>query len=83
MHHHLQVIEHDPLAGGKTVDGYGAQSMVFFEAPFELTGDRFEMRLGCGGANYKEVSKGRNSAKIQDDDLLRLFVRGEFSATCG
>jgi hypothetical protein len=39
------------------------------------------MRLGSGRANNKEISERGYSAKVQDKNLLRLFVRGELGAS--
>jgi len=79
----LQVIEHDPLAGRKSVNRHGPNPMILFQARFDFIGDRFELRLGRGRANHEEVRKRRDRAQIKHDDLFRLFVRGEFRARFG
>ena len=80
---HLQIIEHDPLAGGKSVDRDRSHLVVFFQTRLDFTGNRFELRLGCGRANHKEIGERRDPAQIQHDDLFRLLVRGELGAAPG
>ena len=77
---YLQVIEHHPLAGWKPVDCHWSNRMILSQSRFNLICDRFKLRLGCGGANHEEICKRGNRAQIQHDDVLRLFVRGEFRA---
>ena len=80
---HLQVIEHDPLTGRKSVDCYRTHRVVLFQSRFNLARNRFELRLGCRRANNEKIGEGRYPAQIQHDDLFRLFVRGEFGASFG
>ncbi len=44
----LQVIEHNPLAGRKSVNRHGPNRMILFQARFDFIGDRLELRLGRG-----------------------------------
>jgi hypothetical protein len=39
------------------------------------------LRLGRTRADHKEIRETRNAPQIQHNDVLRLFVRGEFGAT--
>ena len=39
--HHLQIIEHDPLAGWKSVNCNGSNGMVFSQACFDFACDGF------------------------------------------
>ena len=57
--------------------------MLFSQLRLDFIGNRFELRLGRGRADHKEIGKRRNPAQIQYDDRFRLFVRGEFSASLG
>ena len=41
MDEHLQIIEHNPLAGRKTVDRRGASAVLFFQLGCDLSGNRF------------------------------------------
>ena len=77
---HLQVIEHNPLTGGKTVHCDGTHSFIFPQACLDLTCDRLQLRLGRARTDDKKVGESGNSAQIEHDDLLGFFVRGEFSA---
>jgi hypothetical protein len=47
---------------------------------FNFTRDRFQLRLRRRRADYKKIGEGRDPAQIQDNDIFRLFIRGEFSA---
>jgi hypothetical protein len=81
VHDDLQIIEHDPLAAGKPVDRGRFDGVPFFEAGLNLAGDRFEMRFGSPRADGEEIRESGNSAQIEDDDIFRLFVRGELGAS--
>ena len=76
----LEIIEHDPLAGGKTVHGYGFDFVVLLQACRNFTRDRFQLRLGSGRTDDKEIGKGGNPTQIQNDDVFGLFVRGKLGA---
>lgn len=76
----LHVIDHDPLARRKTIHRDGANSLVLFETGLDLARNRFEMRFRRSRAEHKEIREGRDAAKIQHDDLLRLFIRGQLGA---
>jgi hypothetical protein len=77
---HLQVVEHHPLAGRKSVDRYWSKRMVFTQARFDFVCNRFQLRLRRAGANHKKIRKRRDIAQVQYNDVLGLFVRGEFRA---
>jgi hypothetical protein len=77
---YLQVIEHDPLAGRETVNCHRSNRMILSQPRFNFICDRFKLRLGRGRANHEEIGERGDRAQIQDDDVLRLFVRGEFRA---
>ena len=79
----LHVIEHDPLAGRKAVDRNGADPMVVLETAFHFARDRFQVRLGSSRADDEEIGKGRDALEIEDDNVLRLFVRREIGAGFG
>ncbi len=57
--------------------------MIGFEPPFDFARDRFQVRLGRARADHEKIGKGRNSLEIEDDDLLRFFIRREVSASLG
>ncbi len=48
VHHDLQIIEHDPLAGGKSVNRHRSRRVLLFQLRFNFTRDRFQLRLGRG-----------------------------------
>jgi hypothetical protein len=54
--------------------------MILPQPRFNFVCDRFKLRFGGGRANHEEIGERRDRAQIQDDDILRLFVRGEFRA---
>jgi hypothetical protein len=76
--HYLQVIEHDPLAGRETINCHRSNRLLLSQSRFNFICDRFKLRLGGGRANHEEIGERRDRAQIQDDNVLRLFVRGEF-----
>ena len=73
----LQVIEHDPLAGGETVDRRRARAKIFPQPRLDFAGNRFQVRFRRPRADDEEIRKGRNFAQIKDQDAFRLFVGGE------
>ena len=81
--HDFEIIEHDPLACGKTVNGSRAQAVVFLQSRFDLVRDRFELRFRRSRANHEEVSEAGNTGQIENDDVFGLFVRGEFGTGRG
>ena len=81
VNNNLQIIEHDPLARWKAVNRHRANCMVLSQVGFDFAGDRFQLRLGCRRANHEEICKCGDCTQVQNDDVLRLFVRGEFCAT--
>jgi hypothetical protein len=62
VHHHLQVIEHDPLARGKTIHRRRADVMVVLQTRFDFSSDCFQLRLGSGRTNHKKIGEGGNFA---------------------
>ena len=62
--HHLQIIEHDPLAGRETVNRDRANGVIFAQSRFDFICDRFELRLGGGRANDEEIGESRDRAQI-------------------
>jgi hypothetical protein len=40
VHYHLQIIEHDPLTGGESVDCDRARGVIFLQARFNFIRDR-------------------------------------------
>ena len=83
MDNHLQVIKHDPLARWETVNRHRSDRVILFQPRFDFVCNRFQLRLGRGRANHEEIGKRRNCAQIQDGNLFRLFVGGEFRTSFG
>lgn len=83
MHDYLHVIEHDPLARRKSIHRDRAKTVIGFEPPFDFARDGFQVWLGRARADHEEIGKSRNTLEIEDDDLLRFFVRREVSASPG
>ena len=77
MDDHLQIIEHDPLARGETVDRRRAYAMIFPQPRLDFAGNRFQVRFRRPRADDEEIRKGRNFAQIKDQDAFRLFVGGQ------
>jgi hypothetical protein len=57
--------------------------MIVLEPPFHFARDRLQVRLGSARADDKEIGEGRDSLEIEDDNVLRLFVRREIGAGLG
>lgn len=74
VHDHLQVIEHNPLAGGKPINRHRFDPVILSQACLDLAGDRLEMGFGSSRADDKEIGKGGDTAQIQSNDLFRLLV---------
>jgi len=80
MDDHLQIIEHDPLAGRKSVDRGRANTVMLFQLRLDLARNRFQMRLGSSRTNNKEIGEGGNPAQIHDNDLFCFLVGSELGA---
>ena len=70
----LQVIEHDPLARGKSVHGNSPDAVLVSQPFLDLARDRFQMRLGSSRANDEVIREARDSLKIEDDDVFGFLV---------
>jgi hypothetical protein len=71
------------LARRETVDRHGADPVLLFQSFFDFARDRLQMRFGSARANYEVIGKAGDSLQIQDDNVLRLFVRREIGAGFG
>jgi hypothetical protein len=80
VHDHLEVIDHDPLTGWKTVDGGGTKAMVFAQSRFDLARNRFQMRLRSPGANDEEIRERGDFPQIEHHDLFRFLVGSKLGA---
>jgi hypothetical protein len=80
---HLHVIEHDPLAGGEAIHGNGAHAVVVLKAALDFARNRLQVGLGSSRADDEKVGEGRDALEIEDDNVLRLFVRREVGAGLG
>jgi aspartyl-tRNA synthetase len=72
--YYFEVIEDNPLARRKTVDRGCATIVVVAQARFDLIGNGFELGLGTGRANDKEIGEAGDAGKIQNDDVFGLFI---------
>jgi hypothetical protein len=54
--------------------------MIFLESRFDLVRNCLQVWLGRSRANDKEIGERRDAAKIDHDDFLGLFVRGQLGA---
>ena len=80
MNDDLQIIEHDPLAGGKSVDRGCANTVIVLQPSFDLARNRFQMWFGGSRTNNKEIGEGGNPAQIHDNDLFCFLVGSELGA---
>lgn len=81
--HHFEIIEHDPLARRKTVDGSGAPPVVLAQSRFNFVRNRLELRFGACRADHEEIGEGGNAGQIENDDVFGLLVRSELGASRG
>jgi hypothetical protein len=81
VHDDLHVIEHDPLACGKSVNGNRADAVISFQAAFDFARDCLEVRFRRPGTDHEKIGEGRDALEIEDDDIFRLFVRGKVGAS--
>ena len=80
MDDYLQIIEHDPLAGRKSVDRGRANTVILLQLRLDLACNRLQMRLGGSRTNDKEIGERGNPAQIHDNDLFCFFVGSELGA---
>ncbi len=59
---YLQIIEHHPLAGGKSVNCHRSQRILLAQVCLNFVGNRFELRFGRARADHEKVRKARNAA---------------------
>jgi hypothetical protein len=57
--------------------------VVVFQAIFNRTRDRLQVRLRSSGADNEEIGEARDCLQIEDDDVLCFFVRGQIGAGFG
>jgi hypothetical protein len=72
--HHLQVIEHDPLARRKSIDRHRPDFMFLLEARLNLARNRFQLRFGSGRTDDKKIGKTRNATQIPDNNVFGLLI---------
>jgi hypothetical protein len=54
--------------------------MVFAQSNFDLARDRLQVWFRRSRADNKEIGECGDPAQVDDDDILRLLVGGEFGA---
>ena len=57
--------------------------MVVLQSIFDRARDCLQVRLRGSRANNEEIGEARDSLQVEDDDILRLFVRCEIGAGPG
>jgi hypothetical protein len=77
---YLQIIQDDPLASWKSVNRHGSNGMVLSQSCFNVIRDGFKLWLGRRGANHEKIRERRDRPQVQDNNLFRLLVGGEFGA---
>ena len=83
MHNDLHVVEHDPLTGRESIDRNCPDTMCVAQPLFDLSGNRFQVRLRSAGADYEKVGEAGDALQIENDDLFRFFVSREVRARLG
>lgn len=76
----LQVIEHNPLAGRKSIDRRRPNGVIFLETRLNFVRDRLELRFRPARAEHEEIGEGGNFTQVDDDDVFRLLISGELCA---
>ena len=73
MDEHPEVIEHDPLAGRKTV-GVAGQAEFVPQSLADLRADGLEVGIARAGADDKVIGKAAELAQVEDADVFAFFV---------
>ena len=76
----VRVIDDDPMAHRVAVNGDGGDLVIELEALLDFAGDGLEMGLGCAAANHKKIRKARYPPQVYGNEVLGLFIGGEFRA---
>jgi hypothetical protein len=58
VHHHLKIIEHDPLARRESIHCSRLDPILVSQPAFNFAGDRFQVRLGRGRADDEKIREG-------------------------
>jgi len=82
MDENPEVIEHDPLAGRKTV-GVAGQSELVPQPFLHFRADGFEVRVARAGADDKIIGEAAELAQIEDANVFGFFVRGRLGGGQG
>jgi hypothetical protein len=79
--HDLKIVQDDPLTGWESINRGCTNRVILLEPRLNLLSDGFQMWFGSGRAKHEKIGKGRYPAEIQQENLLRLLVCGEFGAS--
>ena len=80
---HFEIIEHDPLARRKTVNGSGSNLVMFLYFRLNLVRDRFKLWFGSCRTDHEKVGEAGDAGEIENDNVFGLFVGGELGAGRG
>jgi hypothetical protein len=78
VHNDVDVVEQNPREGPESFRVPQRHSDLL-GAVTDSIGDRFDLSIGIGGANYKEISGGAQLAEVQQNDIRRLLGDREIS----
>ena len=71
---HIRIIRDDPLAQREAVDARWADIVLLAQTLFEFADERLQMWLRVSRADEEKIRETRNSAHVEDDDVLGFFV---------
>ena len=74
----VEKIEHDPRGLQRAVHGARTNGVLFAQLVGDFIHDGAQVRLAVAGADDKIVRNRRQFAQVENDDVLRLPVVGQF-----
>jgi len=80
MHHHIRVIDHDPLAHRVPVHGARRHLVILLQPDFDFGRDCLQMRLGCPAADHEKIREARDAAQIDGYNVFGFPIGGQLRA---
>jgi hypothetical protein len=77
MDENFRIIHHEPLTRYRTFRCQRREAGMLPETFADTVADSLQMRLRSARADHKEIREGRDSAKIENHDVLSLLVFGQ------
>ena len=78
--HYFEVIENDPLAGGKPINGRRPSAVIFPQSRFNFVRDRFQLGFRAGRTDHEKISEAGNASQIENNNVFSFLVGSELGA---